>query len=92
MVLNLSDNSLNISAKDLDFSNEANEDIECEYGGEGMQIGFNAKFLIEMLGVLKPEDIKIEMSNPTRAGIIVPTEQLENENLLMLIMPVMRSH
>ena len=92
VVLNLGDNSLNISAKDLDFSNEANEDLECEYGGDAMQIGFNAKFLIEMLGVLKPEDIKIEMSNPTRAGIIVPTEQLENENLLMLIMPVMRSH
>ncbi len=92
VVLNLGDNSLNISAKDLDFSNEANEDISCEYGGETMQIGFNAKFLIEMLGVLKPEEIQIEMSNPTRAGIIVPVEQIENENLLMLIMPVMRSH
>ncbi len=92
VVLNLSPNNVNISAKDLDFSNEANEDLGCEYDNEPMQIGFNAKFLIEMLNVLKTDDIRIEMSNPNRAGIIVPAEQIENENLVMLIMPVMRSH
>ncbi len=92
VVLNLGSDNLNISAKDLDFSNEANEDIHCEYSGESMQIGFNAKFLIEMLGVLQADSIKIEMSNPNKAGIILPAEQEENENLLMLIMPVMRGH
>ncbi len=92
VLLNLKSDSMNISAKDIDFSNEANEDINSTYGGEEMQIGFNAKFMIEMLGVLKTNDIVVKLSTPNRAGIIVPSEQIENEDLLMLIMPVMRSH
>lgn len=92
VLLNLDAENLNISAKDTDFSNEANEDLPCEFDGDAMQIGFNAKFLIEMLGVLKTNKIEIKMSSPNRAGILVPTEHDENEDLLMLIMPVMRSH
>jgi len=92
VLLNVDGNKLNISAQDLDFSNEANEDLMCNYDGDSIQIGFNAKFLIEMLGVLKTDDVEIKMSRPNRAGILVPSEQLENEDLLMLIMPVMRSH
>jgi DNA polymerase-3 subunit beta len=56
-----------------------------------MTIGFNAKFLVEMLGVLESDDILIELSTPNRAGILLPSEQEEGENLLMLVMPVMMS-
>jgi len=91
VVLNLTENSLTISAQDLDFSNEATEQLSCTYTGEPMTIGFNAKFLIEMLGVLESDDILIELSTPNRAGILLPSEQEEGENLLMLVMPVMMS-
>lgn len=89
VVLNITDGSLTISAQDLDFSNEATEQLSCEYQGEAMNIGFNAKFLIEMLGVLTTEQIHIKLSTPNRAGILIPSEQPENEDLLMLVMPVM---
>jgi len=89
VVLNITDASLTISAQDLDFSNEATEQLACEYQGEPMNIGFNAKFLIEMLGVLTTEQIHIRLSSPNRAGILVPSEQPAGEDLLMLVMPVM---
>lgn len=92
VVLNLNEGSLTISAQDLDFSNEANEQLSCTYNGEPMSIGFNAKFLIEMLGVLDTKDIKMELSTPNRAGIVVPTEKIEGEELIMLVMPVMMSN
>lgn len=92
VILNLTNNSLTISAQDLDFSNEATEQLSCTYTGEPMTIGFNAKFLGEMLGVLESDDIIIELSTPNRAGILLPSEQEENENLLMLVMPVMMSN
>ena len=57
-----------------------------------MTIGFNAKFLVEMLGVLDSEEIKIHLSSPTRAGILVPVEEMENREILMLVMPVMLSN
>ncbi|MEL6390388.1 MAG: DNA polymerase III subunit beta, partial [Bacteroidota bacterium] len=89
VVLNISEGSLTCSAQDLDFSNEANEQLTCEYNGEPMNIGFNAKFLIEMLGVLGSDDIMLKLSTPNRAGILVPAEQPEGEDLIMLVMPVM---
>lgn len=92
VILNISEGSLTISAKDLDFSNEATEQLSCTYDGEPMTIGFNAKFLIEMLGVLESDDVKLELSTPNRAGILLPSEQEENEMLLMLVMPVMMSN
>jgi DNA polymerase-3 subunit beta len=92
VVLNLSEGSLTISAQDLDFSNEATEQLSCQYSGEPMTIGFNAKFLIEMLSVLEDEEVKLELSTPNRAGVLLPHDQDENENLLMLVMPVMMSH
>ena len=92
VVLNLSEGSLTISAQDLDFSNEATEQLPCLYEGEPMTIGFNAKFLIEMLGVLESNEVKLELSTPNRAGVLLPSDQGENENLLMLVMPVMMSH
>ena len=87
--LKVSANELIISAEDLDYSNEATEKISCEYDGEEMEIGFNAKFLIEMLNNLSVKNISLEMSQPNRAGLIIPIEKTENEDTLMLVMPVM---
>ena len=92
VILNIVDGSLTISAQDLDFSNEATEQLACSFEGDPLNIGFNAKFLIEMLGVLESEEVKIELSNPTRAGILLPTEEPDGEEILMLVMPVMLSN
>ena len=91
-VFNLSDKSLTISTQDLDFSNEATEQIACDYIGEPMSIGFNVKFLAEMLSVIGNKEIEIQMSTPNRPGILVPTDQNENEDLLMRVMPLMASY
>jgi DNA polymerase III subunit beta len=87
--LKVSDQELVISAEDLDYSNEATEKIKCEYEGEEMEIGFNAKFLVEMLNNLNAKTISLEMSQPNRAGLILPTEQDDDEDILLLVMPVM---
>ena len=82
-------NELLISAEDLDYSNEANEKLMCEFNGEDMEIGFNAKFLIEMLTNLDAKTVTFELSAPNRAGLLLPTEKDEHEDMLMLVMPVM---
>jgi DNA polymerase III subunit beta len=87
--LKISGNDLVISAEDLDYSNEATEKLSCEYAGEDLEIGFNAKFMVEMLNNLSSKTISLEMSQPNRAGLIIPADQAENENILMLVMPVM---
>ncbi|SOE21408.1 DNA polymerase III, beta subunit [Spirosomataceae bacterium TFI 002] len=87
--LKVGEGELEISAEDLDYSNEANEKIACEFTGEGMEIGFNAKFIIEVLSNLSNEFINLEMSQPNRAGIIIPQDQTDDEDMLMLVMPVM---
>ena len=92
VILNIADGSLTVSAQDLDFSNEATEQLACQYDGEPLTIGFNAKFLVEMLGVLEGEEIRLEMSTATRAGILVPTEQNAGQDIMMLVMPVMLSN
>ena len=92
VVLNITDKSLTISAQDLDFSNEAMEQLPCTFEGDPMTIGFNAKFLVEMLGVMEGDEVKIELSTPTRAGIMRPTEPIDGEDILMLVMPVMLSN
>lgn len=89
VVLSIAGSELKISAQDLDFSNEATERLTCNYEGTDIEIGFNARFLIEMLGVLDSGEIEIELSTPTRAGVLRPTEKNDNEDLLMLVMPVM---
>jgi DNA polymerase-3 subunit beta len=89
VILSIAGSELKISAQDLDFSNEANERLTCNYEGNDMEIAFNARFLVEMLGVLTSGDIEIELSTPTRAGVLRPVEKGENEDLLMLVMPVM---
>ena len=87
--LKIAGSELNISAEDLDFANEANERLTCQYEGEDMEIGFNSRFLVEMLNNLSTEQVNLEMSVPNRAGLLLPTENAENEDLLMLVMPVM---
>ena len=92
VILDISADSLTVSAQDLDFSNEANEQLSCNYEGTPVTVGFNAKFLIEMLNVLQSDDVKMELSTPSRAGILLPSEEPEGENILMLVMPVMLSN
>ncbi len=87
--LKIESNELVISAEDLDYSNEAVEKIACEFDGEPMEIGFNAKFLAEMLSNISSATITMELSQPNRAGLIIPTSKDENEDILMLVMPVM---
>ena len=81
---------LNISAEDVDFSNKAEERLTCDYKGEDIEIGFNSRFLIEMTNNLDCKEVKLKMSLPNRAGILRPLDGYsENEELLMLVMPVM---
>ncbi|MDA8923544.1 DNA polymerase III subunit beta [Flavobacteriaceae bacterium] len=81
---------LNISAEDYDFSNKAEERLSCSYAGDDLQIGFNSRFLIEMLNNLGAEEISLAMSMPNRAGIITPLDGVEEgEQVTMLVMPVM---
>ena len=87
--LSLKPNSLTISAEDLDYSNEANEKLLCDYDGDTMEIGFNAKLMAEMLNNLSAKMITLELSAPNRAGLIVPADKEEDEDILMLVMPVM---
>ncbi len=82
-------NALAISAEDLDYSNEANEQLMCEYNGDDMEIGFNAKFLVEMLNNLDANTLSLELSASNRAGLIIPLEKEADEDILMLVMPVM---
>lgn len=88
--LRISGSELSVSAEDLDFSNEANERLSCSYEGEDMEIGFNSRFLIEMLNNLDTEDVELHLSAPNRAGILVPAgAENSDEDVLMLVMPVM---
>ena len=81
---------LNISAEDIDYSNKAEERLTCDYQGDDMQIGFNSRFLTEMLNNLNSDDVSLEMSLPNRAGILTPVDGLdEGEHITMLVMPVM---
>ena len=81
---------LNISAEDVDYSNKAEERLTCDYQGDDMQIGFNSRFLTEMLNNLNSDEVSLEMSMPNRAGILTPTDGLdEGELITMLVMPVM---
>ncbi len=89
VVLNISGSELQLAAQDVDFSFEGNERMKCSYDGEDLAIAFNAKFLIEMLNAAESDDVVVELSTPTKAGIIKPTEQDENEEMLMLVMPLM---
>ena len=88
--LHINGSQLAVSAEDLDFANEANEKLTCSYDGEEITIGFNSRFLMDMLSNIEAEHVILEMSAPNRAGILLPGEAGEaGEDILMLVMPVM---
>lgn len=89
VALNITGSELQLEGQDIDFSVEGNERMVCSYDGEDMQITFNAKFLIEILSAADTEEILMELSTPKNAGIIRPSENKPDEDLLMLIMPLM---
>ncbi|QSE97074.1 DNA polymerase III subunit beta [Fulvivirga lutea] len=87
--LKITGSELQISAEDLDFANEANERLSCEHDGGDIEIGFNAKFLIEMLTNLDSKKVELMLSEPNKAGLLTPADKDDNEDILMLVMPVM---
>ena len=89
VALSISGSDLQLAAQDVDFSFEGNERMNCQFDGEDLQIAFNAKFLIEMLNAADTPEIFMELSTSTKAGIVKPTSEDENEQLLMLVMPLM---
>lgn len=87
--MSIKGSELTIAAEDMDYANSASEKLICEFDGEDMEIGFNARFLIEMLNTLSTEEVLFELSTPSRPGLLFPGDKQENEDTLMLIMPVM---
>ena len=87
--LHLKDNLLTVSAQDIDFSTSAEERISCAYEGDELSIGFKATYLIDILGNLSSTDVILQLADPSRAGLIFPSENEENEDFLMLLMPMM---
>lgn len=87
--LNISNNLISVSAQDIDFSISAEETINCQYEDDGIKIGFKSAFLIEILSNISSSDVILELTDPSRAGIIVPFENEENEDILMLLMPML---
>jgi DNA polymerase-3 subunit beta len=88
--LSLTANQLTVSAQDIDFSISAHERVKCQFEGDDMEIGFKSLFLIEILANIATSDVIMNLSDPTRAGILVPLDkESENEDVLMLLMPMM---
>ena len=87
--LDISNNQIHISAQDIDFSISAEETISCQFEGEPIKIGFKSPFLIEILGNINVTDVIMELSDASRAGLILPFENESNEEILMLLMPML---
>ena len=88
--LNINDNQLVVSAQDIDFSISAVERLSCEYEGDEMEIGFKSTFLQEILTNISTGEVRVELSDPTRAGLLLPSESADEfEDMLMLLMPMM---
>ncbi len=88
--LKLAGSELSLFAEDVDFANEASERLTCYYDGDDMEIGFNSRFLLEMLNNLDTPEVKLSMSEPSRAGLLTPSNNSNtDEDILMLVMPVM---
>jgi DNA polymerase III subunit beta len=92
VILNMAENALTLSAQDLDFSNEATEQLPTRYNGDAMSMGFSSKIFIELLGNVDTDEAVIQLSTPSKPGIILPSEQGTDEHLLMLIMPVLAGY
>lgn len=87
--LHLESNSIQISAQDIDFSTSAEETLMCQYDGSPLSIGFKPTFLVDILNNIASQEVMLELADPSRGGVILPIEQEENEDLLMLLMPMM---
>ena len=87
--MQLSDDKIIITAQDIDYLTSAEEEIECQYSGNAMNIGFKAPFLVDILNNIPSTEVVVELSDSSRAGIIVPVENEVNEEMLALIMPMM---
>lgn len=87
--LHLEDNKIIVSGQDFDFSTSAEEMLPCSYQGNVINIGFSGTFLVDILNNLVGDNVLIELADPSRAGVLVPVEQNENEEMLMLLMPMM---
>lgn len=85
----LDNGNLELSSEDLDFATSAKENLVCQYNGQALQIGFRGDFFTEILNAITTDDVKIMLGDPSRAGIVMPTSQPENEDVLMLIMPLL---
>lgn len=85
---NISGNELQLTSQDLDYANEAHERLACEYEGEDMEIGFSSRFLIEMVSIIPQDEAVISLMAHNRPGTITPAQQDENEELIMLLMPI----
>ncbi len=87
--LHLENNSIQVSAQDIDFSTSAEETLNCQYEGAPLSIGFKPTFLVDILNNITTQEVLMELADPSRGGVILPTEQEENDDLLMLLMPMM---
>ena len=87
--IRITTNNITVSAQDIDYSTKAEENIICEYEGNSMNIGFKGPFLIDILNSINSQEVILELADPSRAGVIIPAEQEEQEDLLMLLMPMM---
>ncbi|MEE4213699.1 MAG: DNA polymerase III subunit beta [Bacteroidales bacterium] len=88
--LELTGNQIRVSAQDIDFSISAYERLNCQYEGDDMEIGFKSVFLLEILSNIESQDVVMELADPTRAGLFLPSEsENEAEDVLMLLMPMM---
>lgn len=89
IVLRIKGTQLTLNAQDLDYANEASEIMDCEFEGEDMDIAFNGRFLSDVMANLSTEEVQLSMSTPNRAVLVTPTESSENEEIVMLVMPIM---
>jgi DNA polymerase-3 subunit beta len=85
----ISDNEMELTTQDIDFSTSAEETITCQYEGERINIGFKAQFIIDIVSNLNTPEIVLELADPSRAGLFLPLQNEENEDLLMLLMPML---
>jgi DNA polymerase-3 subunit beta len=81
--------TLQLDAEDYDFSKTATERISCDYNGQPMSIGFKGSSFIEVLSNFDCQEVIIQLADPSRAGLVLPSEQPENQDVLMLMMPML---
>jgi DNA polymerase-3 subunit beta len=87
----LSSNLLEVYSEDVDFSNRAKENLNSTYDGAKMEIGFNVSLMTDLISNVDTDEVIMELESPSRAAVVLPAEQAQGENILMLLMPVMLS-